>query len=100
MRRSLIAMGVLSAMVLPAIANAQCPADAKIYVDPRLTPQRPQVSRDQFESIMANPSASPEQKKAVSDQYYNQNQPIQLPFRSGIVLISPKNPCIQQYLGN
>ncbi len=48
---------------------------------------------------MANPYASDVQKKNVSEFYYNQNQPIQLPYRDGIVLISPHDPCIQQYLG-
>jgi hypothetical protein len=25
---------------------------------------------------------------------------IQIPFRGGVVLIHPKDPCIQQYIGN
>jgi hypothetical protein len=77
----------------------ECPADSQIYVNPNLAPQRPIVTRQQLEMTMANPYASDVQKKNVSDFYYNQNQPIQLPYRDGIVLISPHNPCVQQYLG-
>jgi hypothetical protein len=84
---------------VPQSAVAQCPPGTPIYIDPRLAPQRPQVSREQFEAITANPSGSDEEKKRISDYYYNQNQPIQLPFRDGIVLINLRNPCIQQYLG-
>jgi hypothetical protein len=81
-------------------ASAQCPPGSPIYVDPRLVPQRPQISRQAYVAIEANPSITDDEKKKYSDLYLNQNQPIQLPFRNGIVLISPKDPCIQQYLGN
>jgi hypothetical protein len=29
----------------------------------------------------------------------NRAQPIEVPFRGGVVLIHPRDPCIQQYLG-
>jgi hypothetical protein len=103
MRNNLIGLvlaGCLANILTPNLAVAQCPPGTPIYIDPRLAPHRPQIGREQFVAIMANPMISDEEKKSYSDLYNNQNQPIQLPFRNGIVLISPKNPCIQQYLGN
>jgi hypothetical protein len=56
-------------------------------------PVRPRVTRQQFEAVMSNPLASPEQKKDISDFYYSQNQPLQTqgPYGSTVV-IDPRNP--------
>jgi hypothetical protein len=78
-------------------AGAQCAPDAKIYIDPRLVPQRPHMKKQQFDR--ATLGADAETQKFLRDQYYSQNQPIQVPFRDGTVLISPSDPCIQQYIG-
>jgi hypothetical protein len=76
-------------------AGAQCATGTRIYIDPRLVPQRQQITKSQAEAIFANPYSSPEAKKYALDSYYNQNQPIQVPFRGRTVLISPNDPCIQ-----
>src|SRR5215472_501592 len=34
--------------------HAQCPREARIFIDPRLVPQRPQFSRDQMIRILAS----------------------------------------------
>lgn len=83
------------------LAAAQCPAGAKIYIDPRLVPRRPQMTKEQFQSIMSTPpSILPEaERQRARDTYFNQNQPVQMPFRNGSVLISPHDPCIQQFIG-
>jgi hypothetical protein len=80
--------------------SGQCPPGVQIFIDPRLVPMRPQVSREQFQAVMASPSMADWEKQRIYNDYMNQYQPIQLPFRGGIVLINPTNPCIQQYLGN
>jgi hypothetical protein len=90
---SVIANGYVSA------ASAQCPPNAKIFIDPRLAPQRMQVSRNQFVAVMANPYSDEEAKKRITEAYFSQYQPIQMQFGNGVVLISPTNPCIQQYIG-
>jgi hypothetical protein len=79
-------------------AHAQCPADAKIYIDPRSVPQRQQVSRGTFIAIMTG-DVDPALKRYVQESYFSQFQPIQIPFSGGIVLVSPNNPCVQQYIG-
>ena len=79
-------------------AHAQCPADAKIYIDPRLVPQRQQVSRGTFIAVMTG-DVDPALKRHVQESYFSQFQPIQIPFSGGIVLVSPNNPCVQQYIG-
>jgi hypothetical protein len=102
MRRIIIAAVSIAGLLSVTLGQAsavECPAGTQIYVNPNLVPQRPMVTREQFEKIMASPYASVVQKKNVTDFYYNQNQPIQLPYHDGIVLISPQNPCVQQYLG-
>jgi hypothetical protein len=38
-------------------------------------------------------------KAARAKMYLQQGQPIEVPFRGGVVLIHPRDPCIQQYLG-
>jgi hypothetical protein len=80
-------------------ASAQCPAGAQIFIDPRLAPQRPQVSQDQMARILASPSMDPGIKNTMYQQYMMQYQPIEVPYRGGTVLINPRDPCIQQYVG-
>ena len=47
---------------------------------------------------MANDFTPPDMKNLVMQQYYQQGQPIEVPFRGGTVRIDPRNPCIQQYI--
>lgn len=95
-----VAVGAMIADACLQCAHAQCAPGTQIFIDPRLAPQRPQVSRQQFDRVMSSPWASPEEKRRVADLYYGQSQPIEVPFRGGAVLISPKDPCVQQYIGN
>ena len=99
-RAPLAILSVLATATVPAVALAQCPQGAHTYINPRLAPQRPQVSRQQLEAAFANPAVPAELKRQILDLFLNQNEPIQVPYRNGTVLISPKDPCIQQYLGN
>jgi hypothetical protein len=78
-------------------ASAQCPAGIHIYIDPRLVPQRQKVTREQYIRTMANPWVDKNVKDYIFKSYISQNQPIEVPFRGGTVLISPTDPCIQQY---
>jgi hypothetical protein len=80
-------------------ASAQCPPGAQVFIDPRLAPQRPHMSREDFERVMASPWMPDWQKKQYQDLYLNQNQPIQVPLNGGVVLVHPADPCIQQYIG-
>jgi hypothetical protein len=82
-------------------AGAQCAPGAKIYIDPRLVPQRQKVTREGFEGIMADPWTDPavKVKKYFMESYYSQHQPIEVPFGGGRVLVSPDDPCVLQYIG-
>jgi hypothetical protein len=40
-----------------------------------------------------------EMEKYWTEIYLHQNQPIQMPYGTGIVLIDPVDPCVQQYVG-
>lgn len=80
-------------------AHAQCAPDRKIFIDPRLVPQRQKVTQEQFAAIMANPYTDPAVKKYAMESYYSQHQPIQIPFGGGMILISPDDLCLQQYIG-
>jgi hypothetical protein len=97
----ILVLGTLFGDGFIQFAGAQCrPGDGKVYIDPRLVRQRPAVSRQQFEALEASPWASPEEKTENRNEYMNQNQPIEMPYAGGRVLISPKNPCIQQFIPN
>jgi hypothetical protein len=100
MSRSLLAIAIAGAMALASMqsAAAQCAASERIYIDPRLVPKRPQISRENIVNLMANDFVSEEIKRRALDSYYNQHQPIQLPYRNGYVLVSAIDPCIQQYV--
>jgi hypothetical protein len=72
----------------------QCPPGSNIIIDPRLVPSRPQISHEQFRSIMNNPWTADWQKRRIWEQYYGQGQPIQIPFQGGVVLVSPNVLCV------
>jgi hypothetical protein len=80
-------------------ANAQCPPGAQIFIDPRLVPQRSHLSQEQMARILGSPWIEPGIKETLYKQYMMEYQPIEVPFRGGKVLISPTDPCIQQYIG-
>jgi hypothetical protein len=82
-------------------AHAQCAADDKIYIDPRLLPRPLNCSPDGLARIMAGerwhqtPSGQEIIRRCLEQA---QNQPIRIPLGSGQVLVHPTNPCIQQYI--
>ena len=56
MRKVVLPLALLSGIFADGFfysaAHAQCSADDKIYIDPRLVPKRPSPSREGFESLM------------------------------------------------
>jgi hypothetical protein len=66
----------------PNAANAHGP------IQPGLTPLIPQVSRGQFENIMASSWLPSEVKQAVYGQYMQQNQPVRVPYTGGNVIVN------------
>ena len=95
-----------SIIIASAIADAdfvvhaqQCPAGSQIFIDPRLVPRPVPFTYQQLINTMANPWVTEEQKNRIQEMYYAQFQPIQVPFRGGVVLVSPTDPCVQQYTG-
>jgi hypothetical protein len=47
---------------------------------------------------MSSQMASEEMKRHAADTYYSEYQPIQIPYRGGVVVISATDPCVQQYI--
>jgi hypothetical protein len=80
-------------------AHAQCAPTDKIYIDPRLVPQRQKMAGEVLARVLGNTQVDPATKQMLYRQYLQQDQPIEMPFREGKVLIHPHNPCIQQYIG-
>jgi hypothetical protein len=80
-------------------ARAQCAPGSKIFIDPRLVPHRGRMSQQQLHEAMRNPYVSEKMRQWALQQYYSQDQPIQIPFRNGTVFVSPSDPCVQQYVG-
>jgi hypothetical protein len=89
--------GSAMASTVPRIKASSC--SDEVYIDPRLTPQRPRVSRESVITVMANPWTAEWEKKKLYEDYVNQNQPITMPYSGGTVLIDPHDPCVQQYVG-
>ena len=81
-------------------AHAQCAPTDKIYIDPRLVPKPPNISREAMMAIMLNRNLTPEARGQMLQQYQQQGQgqPIVVPYGTGKVLVHPTNPCIQQYI--
>jgi hypothetical protein len=79
-------------------AHAQCAATDKIYIDPRLVPERPNISPEAMQRILASDYIEPRIKERMWQQYRQKGQPIVVPYGTGKVLVNPTNPCIQQYI--
>jgi hypothetical protein len=79
-------------------ARAQCAPGSQIFIDPRLVPHRSAMSPQQLHEALRNPYVPWEAKRDALQRYQLQSQPIQIPFNGGIVLISPTDPCVQQYV--
>jgi hypothetical protein len=94
-----IMIGVALIAGVSQSARAQCPAGAQIFIAPRLVPQRPQIDRDALQRLLASPTMDAAIKQQMYQQYMTQYQPVEVPFHGGKVLINPRDPCIQQYIG-
>jgi|SRR5258707_15221189 hypothetical protein len=70
-------------------AHAQCAPTDKIYIDPRLVPKRPNISRDAMVNTLASDYVDKEIKRRMYQQYMQQGQPIVVPFGTGKVLVDP-----------
>jgi|SRR5215510_5575338 len=102
MRKSVIVvlpLVLLCSVLADGSAHAQCADTDKIYIDPRLVPKRPILSREGFWAAMSNrnPNAARTNEYLIQ-QYLQQGQPIVVPYGTGKVLVHPTNPCIQQYI--
>jgi hypothetical protein len=93
-------LAIAQCLSLSAGASAECRPSDRVYIDPKLVIQRPHYTHDQIVAIMNLPESalSPEGKAKIYSQYREQDQPIQMPFSNGYVLISAVNPCIQQFI--
>jgi hypothetical protein len=94
----LAAMAISQYLSVSGLAWAQCAPGDQVLIDPRLVRHRPQLSQEQIRDIMSNPAISEQTKLGFLQQYQQQGQPIQMPLNNGYVLISPLNPCIQQFV--
>jgi hypothetical protein len=93
-----VAIGVVLLGGSAEQAHAECAPGAQIFIDPRLVPGRPRFSEEEIHRMLGA-GGDPAHRQQILKLYWEQNQPIQMPFNGGIVLISPTNPCIQQYIG-
>ena len=91
-------LALLSSVFADGSAHALCAAEDKIYIDPRLVPRPPNISRAAMMAIMLDRNLSSEDKTRMLQQYQQQGQPIVVPYGTGKVLVHPTNPCIQQYI--
>src|SRR5262245_19631555 len=100
MRKVVLSLVLLSGVFADGFfysAHAQCAPEDKIYIDPRLVPKRLDLTAEQLNTLMHS-QVSPEVRNALIGQYTQKYQPIVVPYGTGKVLVSPTNPCIQQYI--
>ena len=98
MRKVVLPLALLSSVFADGPAHAQCAPTDKIYIDPRLVPKRPNMTREQFKAIMLSPGSTPEMKAWAQREYTQKYQPIVVPYGTGKVLVDPNNHCVQQYI--
>jgi hypothetical protein len=91
-------LAVAQCLSCSAVALAQCSPSDHVYIDPGLVIQRPHYTPEQMKGVTDDPVLSAEAKAKILSQYREQDQPIQMPMGDGYVLISPLNPCIQQFI--
>ena len=66
-------------------------------IDPNLVPRRPRITQEVIKSAMF--AGRPETEiLELWRMYYEQDQPIRMPYRNGYVLIDPKDLCHQQFV--
>jgi len=74
------------------------PLQIKIYIDPRLVPKPRNISPQGARALMLNKNIDPVAKQHLLQQYLQKDQPIEVPYGTGKVLVHPTNPCIQQFI--
>jgi hypothetical protein len=94
----ILLVAIAQCLSFSEVALAQCGSNDPIYIDPKLVIQRPHYTQEQMIGVMNHPVLSAEAKAKIFSQYREQDQPIQMPFGNGYVLISSVNPCIQQFI--
>jgi hypothetical protein len=72
--------------------------NGQVYIDPNKVPRVPQYTREQVQGLLSNPWASESERAAIKNEYIRQNQPIELPYPGGKVLIDPRDPTQQQFI--
>jgi len=55
-------------------------------------------TQEQVVNVLASEYLSEASKQQTLEAYRTQNDPIRMPMQNGYVLISPANPCIQQFV--
>jgi len=101
MRNVILPLALLSSVFADGFfysAHAQCADTDKVYIDPRLVPKRLNIPRESMEAILLGRTIPWETKNYYLQQYQQRDQPIEVPYGTGKVLVSPTNPCIQQYI--
>ncbi len=95
-----VALGALFADGSIQTASAQCSPNDKLYIDPRLVPQTNPAALQGIIELLVRPDVDPSVKDLARQQYMRAVNPIEMPYTGGKVLISPQNPCIQQFIPN
>jgi len=67
-------------------------------INPALVQRRPQYNEGQMRGILADPTISEQTKMQLLQSYQQQDQPIQMPYPGGTVLIDPRDPSRQQFI--
>ena len=99
MLAQVVLVGIIADGFFYSAAHAQCAPTDKIYIDPRLVPKRIAPSEQAMLDVLRGGSAvDPSIKERMLQQYQQRGQPIVVPYGTGKVLVSPTNPCIQQYI--
>src|SRR5262249_9526250 len=76
MRNVVLPLALLSSVLADGSAHAQCAPEDKIYIDPRLVPQRPNISPNNMMGILAGKQLSPEAKAEMHRQYQQWVSPL------------------------
>lgn len=73
-------------------------AAGQTYINPALVPKRPSMNEGQVRGVLADPTVSETVKMGIRNEYMQQNQPIEVPYPGGKVLINPRDPTQQQFV--
>jgi hypothetical protein len=95
-----LGLAAVSALGNGAVAagGASACGDKKVWIDPRLVPQRPIYTREQIRLQLMDPSLTASDRQRIVERYAHQADPVTFPYANGYVLVSPTDPCIQQFV--